>query len=32
MDENNKIFSVIIPMYNGAATIENALSSLIPSR
>lgn len=32
MTQDTKIFSVIIPMYNGANTIENALSSLIPSR
>lgn len=30
--DNKKIFSVVIPMYNGAETIENALSSLLPSR
>lgn len=32
MTKDTKIFSVIIPMYNGADTIENALASLIPSR
>lgn len=32
MTKDTKIFSVIIPMYNGAGTIENALASLIPSR
>lgn len=30
--DDKKIFSVIIPIYNGAETIENALSSLLPSR
>lgn len=30
--KDTKIFSVVIPMYNGAATIENALGSLLPSR
>ena len=32
MIKDTKIFSVIIPMYNGAGTIENALASLMPSR
>lgn len=32
MIKDTKIFSVIIPMYNGADTIENALASLMPSR
>ena len=32
MTKDTKIFSVIIPMYNGAGTIENALASLMPSR
>lgn len=30
--DDKKIFSVVIPMYNGAETIENALASLLPSR
>ena len=32
MIKDTKIFSVILPMYNGAGTIENALASLMPSR
>lgn len=32
MDNNKQIFSVIIPVYNGAETIEQSLSSLVPSR
>ena len=29
MIKDTKIFSVIIPMYNGAGTIENALACLM---